>query len=192
VTASPEWRPKTASWVGSGGESGALGDTHHLHVAAVKSRATILVRPAHVLTRRKESLRAERPLSCVPRLPRQLGWPPHGARTCHQTTHARRSFPTQDEVLGRLYTPSTLIVQAEPRPITWARPTFAPSTCRAPALPRRCCVTSKMLATPVAPSGCPFERSPPDTFTGMRPPHSPSPSSFRRPASPSAQSPRFS
>ena len=35
-----------------------------------------------------------------------------------------------------------------------------------PAAPRRCVVTSKMLATPVAPSGWPFERSPPETFTG--------------------------
>src|SRR4029453_14343657 len=41
-----------------------------------------------------------------------------------------------------------------------------------------------MLATPVAPSGWPLERSPPDTFTGMRPPHPTSPSSLSLPAHP--------
>src|SRR5207245_7096337 len=45
------------------------------------------------------------------------------------------------------------IVQAEPRPMTWARPTFASLTWRWPASPRRCQTTSTPLATPVAPSG---------------------------------------
>src|SRR3990172_3731317 len=53
------------------------------------------------------------------------------------------------------------IVQAEPRPITCARPTFAPCTCRAPACSRRCQTTSTMFATPVAPSGGPFDNKGP-------------------------------
>ena len=58
------------------------------------------------------------------------------------------------------------MVQAEPRPMTWARPTLAPSTWRLPASPRRCQTTSQTLATPVAPRGWPFERRPPLAFTG--------------------------
>src|SRR5207248_1403056 len=61
------------------------------------------------------------------------------------------------------------MAQAEPRPITCVRPTLAPSTWRAPASPRRWVVTSKRLATPVAPSGWPFEMSPPETLTGIFP-----------------------
>ena len=38
--------------------------------------------------------------------------------------------------------------QAEPRPITWARPTLAPSIWRSPASPRRWWHTSQMLAMP--------------------------------------------
>jgi hypothetical protein len=43
--------------------------------------------------------------------------------------------------------------QAEPRPITWARPTLAPSIWRSPASPRRWWQTSQMLAMPVAEIG---------------------------------------
>jgi hypothetical protein len=38
-------RPKTASWVGFGGESVTLGSPHHLHVAAGEAGATFLERP---------------------------------------------------------------------------------------------------------------------------------------------------
>src|SRR5207237_3681130 len=47
-----------------------------------------------------------------------------------------------------------LIVQAEPRPITWASPTFEPSTWRPPASPRRRHTISTMFATPAAHSVC--------------------------------------
>jgi hypothetical protein len=57
--------------------------------------------------------------------------------------------------------------QAEPRPMTWARPTFAPSIWRSPASPRRWWQTSQMLAMPVAAIGWPFDSRPPDTFTGV-------------------------
>src|SRR5262249_19794214 len=53
-------RPKTASGVGSGGGIGALGSTHHLHVAAGQAGATVSVRPEHVPTQRPEPLPSER------------------------------------------------------------------------------------------------------------------------------------
>ncbi len=58
-----------------------------------------------------------------------------------------------------------LIVHAEQSPITCASPIFEPSTCRPPACPRRWKTISAMFATPVAPSGWPFESSPPLAFT---------------------------
>ena len=59
--------------------------------------------------------------------------------------------------------------QAEPRPMTWARPTLAPSIWRSPASPRRWWQTSQMLAMPVAAIGWPFDSRPPDTLTGVVP-----------------------
>ena len=53
---------------------------------------------------------------------------------------------------SRMWTP-----QAEPRPMTWARPTLAPSIWRSPASPRRWWQTSQMLAMPVAAIGWPFD-----------------------------------
>ncbi len=47
----------------------------------------------------------------------------------------------------------TCTPQAEPRPITCARPTFAPSIWRSPASPRRWWQTSQMFAMPVAAIG---------------------------------------
>ena len=52
-----------------------------------------------------------------------------------------------------LYFVRMFSVQAEQRPMTWAMPTFEPSTWRSPAWPRRCQTISAMFATPVAPSG---------------------------------------
>jgi len=54
--------------------------------------------------------------------------------------------------------------QAEPSPMTWARPTVAPSIWRSPASPaggRHL----QMLAMPVAAIGWPFDSRPPDTLT---------------------------
>ena len=82
--------------------------------------------------------------------------------------------------------------QAEPRPITWARPTLAPSIWRSPASPRRWWHTSQMLAMPVAAIGWPLDSSPPDTFTGVFPSRQVAPDSKNGTASPSAQSMRLS
>ena len=65
---------------------------------------------------------------------------------------------------SRMWTP-----QAEPRPMTWARPTLAPSIWRSPASPRRWWQISQMLAMPVAAIGWPLDSRPPDTFTGVEP-----------------------
>src|SRR6185295_4192594 len=54
---------------------------------------------------------------------------------------------------------------APPRPrLCWSA-TFAPGTCRLSATPRSCQLSSAHCASPVAPSGWPFEISPPDGFT---------------------------
>ena len=53
-------------------------------------------------------------------------------------------------------------------PMFWARPRFAPLTCRLPALPRSCVTSSWIWATPVAPTGCPLLFRPPLALTGMR------------------------
>src|SRR6267154_2734183 len=76
-----------------------------------------------------------------------------------------------DEALEHLfvnYTVRMWIVQAEPRPITWAWPALALGTRRSLARSSwvRCHTTSQMFATPVAPSGWPLESRPPDTLTG--------------------------
>ena len=51
----------------------------------------------------------------------------------------------------------TWMPHAEPRPMTWARPSLAPSIWRSPASPRRWWQTSQMLAMPVAEIGWPFD-----------------------------------
>src|SRR5262249_59005034 len=86
-------RAKTASWLGSGGESEALGSTHYLHVAAGKAGATIFVRPEHLQTRRPGSSSARR-LRCraCDVLPRRLCRPRHGIRPIHRAPHARLRF----------------------------------------------------------------------------------------------------
>jgi hypothetical protein len=114
------------------------------------------------------------------------------ARVWRIDTEEPPPSPTAHRDPQARYTPRMLTVQAEPRPITCARPSRAPGTCRSPACSRRWSVSSKRFAIPVAPSGCPFESRPPETFTGTRPPWAVSPSSTSRPASPAAQSPRFS
>ena len=45
---------------------------------------------------------------------------------------------------------------------------------------------------PVAPSGWPLDKRPPETLTGTPPPNYTSPSSINLPASPSSQRPKFS
>lgn len=59
--------------------------------------------------------------------------------------------------------------QAEPRPITWARPTLASAIWRSPPSWRRCWHASQMLAIPAAEIGCPFDCRPPETLTGFDP-----------------------
>src|SRR5437868_1230588 len=60
--------------------------------------------------------------------------------------------------------------QAPPRPRLCWRATLAPGTCRFSALPRSCQLSSEHCASPVAPSGCPFEMRPPEGLTTHRPP----------------------
>ena len=49
-------------------------------------------------------------------------------------------------------------------------PTRAPATCRSPAAPRNCQVSSQTWAMACAGTASPKEASPPLTFTGIRPP----------------------
>src|SRR5690606_26439816 len=93
----------------------------------------------------------------------------------------------QAATFSRMCTP-----QAEPRPITWARPTLAPSIWRSPASPRRWVAISQTLAMPVAAMGWPFDCSPPDTLTGRRPSRHVAPDSKKSTAPPSGQSIRLS
>src|SRR5580704_1701147 len=72
--------------------------------------------------------------------------------------------PPQAADFSKMWTP-----HADPRPMTWARPTFAPSIWRSPPSPRRCWATSQMLAMPVAAIGWPLDSSPPETLTGVDP-----------------------
>ena len=87
---------------------------------------------------------------------------------------------------------STWTTQAEPRPMTWVRPTLAPSIWRSPASPRRWVVTSNRLATPVAPSGWPLESRPPDTLTGISPSRHGPRRSMKSPAPPRSHRLRLS
>jgi hypothetical protein len=82
--------------------------------------------------------------------------------------------------------------QALPSPMTWARPTRAPSTCRAFASPRKCWQISQMLAMPVAAIGCPLDSSPPLTFTGVLPSRQVAPELNRSTAPPGSHSFRLS
>jgi hypothetical protein len=84
------------------------------------------------------------------------------------------------------------IPQAEPRPITWARPTLALWICRGPASPRRCWQISQTLAIPVAPMGWPLDWRPPDTLTGRPPSRQVAPLSNRSTAPPGSHSMRLS
>src|SRR5262249_17093955 len=65
--------------------------------------------------------------------------------------------------LSRHHTVRMWMVQAEPSPMTCAWPTLALGTWRSFARSSWviCHTTSQMFATPVAPSGWPFERRPP-------------------------------
>ena len=67
----------------------------------------------------------------------------------------------QAAAASRMWTP-----QADPSPMTWARPTLAPSIWRSLASPRRWWQTSQMLAIPVAAMGWPLDSRPPETLTG--------------------------
>jgi hypothetical protein len=58
--------------------------------------------------------------------------------------------------------------QAEPSPITLAKPAGAFTFCRLPASPGRCVAISKTFANPVATMRWPFDRNAPETSTNMR------------------------
>src|SRR5262249_6017153 len=98
-----------------GGEGGALGSTHHLHVAAGKAGAAISARPAYGPSRRPGPLPLGRTPAVwsVPRFaaPALLAaaWRSHVPRTIH----ARRPSPTRDAVSGRLLQPGVRFRQAE-------------------------------------------------------------------------------
>uniref|UniRef100_A0A6B0V479 Uncharacterized protein n=1 Tax=Ixodes ricinus TaxID=34613 RepID=A0A6B0V479_IXORI len=70
--------------------------------------------------------------------------------------------------------------------------TLAPGTCLGPAAPLSCQHSSAHWASPVAPSGCPLEMSPPLGLTTYFPPYVLSPRSTNSPALPTGQSPRAS
>src|SRR5439155_8897013 len=79
--------------------------------------------------------------------------------------------------------------QAPPSPTLCCSPSRAPSTCRFSAFPVSCHTSSAHCASPVAPSGWPFDRSPPEGFTTHLPPYVTWSSSISRPPSPSLQRP---
>src|SRR5581483_7919069 len=75
-------------------------------------------------------------------------------------------------------------------PSVWVSPTRAPATWRGPASPRSCVAISAICAAPVAPIGWPLALSPPEVFTGIRPPRLVSPFSAAGPPVPGSKSPR--
>src|SRR5579885_1524431 len=79
-----------------------------------------------------------------------------------------------------------------PRPTVCPRATRAPSTWRASALPRSCQVSSTICPRAEAPSGSPFERSPPLGLTGSREPIVPPPLRTHSPPPPRGQKPSSS
>jgi hypothetical protein len=111
------------------------------------------------------------------------------ARHDQSTRFLRRSLDGARRVadFSRMWTP-----HAEPSPITWARPTFAPSIWRGPPSSRRCWQISQTLAMPVAEMGCPFDCRPPDTFTGVDPSRHVAPERKKSAAPPSSHSIRLS
>ena len=56
-----------------------------------------------------------------------------------------------------------------PRPMVWARATRAPGTWRGPAVPRSWPTSSTTWPRAEAPSGSPFDSSPPERFTDLAP-----------------------
>ena len=71
-------------------------------------------------------------------------------------------------------------------------PTVAPSTWRPVAWPRSCQVTSHTWASACAGTASPKQASPPDGFTGIRPPIVVSPARSSTSASPRLQRPMSS
>ena len=90
--------------------------------------------------------------------------------------------------VGRYWT-STVTQALAPRPMTWASATWAPSTWRTPAVPRSCRTSSTTWPSAEAPSGSPFDSSPPDGLMGSRPPIRASPRARMAAWSPGAHSP---
>src|SRR5690606_32440757 len=84
---------------------------------------------------------------------------------------------------------SSVITTAPPRPRLCCSASEAPSTCRAPARPRSCQLSSVTWAMPVAPSGCPLEIRPPDGLTTHCPPYVVAPDSASLPPCPGSHIP---
>lgn len=119
---------------------------------------------------------------------------PAGRRNC-RTDGERRNVSMQsrpDALHGRQ--PETVatheLFHAAIRGRHGTRP--APATCRSPATPRNCQVTSHTWAMAWAGTASPKEASPPLVFTGMRPPGPVGPCRSSFAASPSPYSPRSS
>src|SRR5262245_2163910 len=105
----------------------------------------------------------------------------------HETATARAARRAQVGHQREASTSVTQLFVARP-PIDWARPTRA-CTCRPSARPRSCQHSSTSCEMPVAASGWPRALSPPDGFTGRRPPMAVSPSRVARPALPGGTRP---
>src|SRR5205823_14843292 len=107
-----------------------------------------------------------------------------------ERAHPDRERPAFERIV-RGHQPLRYIVttHAPPRPTLCWSATRAPSTWRFSAVPFSCQTSSAHCASPVAPSGWPFDRRPPDGFTTHLPPYVTSSSSIRRPPSPSLQRP---
>ena len=94
------------------------------------------------------------------------------AARCRSLTwvaHCEPGYPARGRSLYAAAFSRMWMPQDEPRPMTWAMPTLAPSIWRSPASPRSCVVISNTPAAPVMPIGWPFDSRPPDTLTGMVP-----------------------
>ena len=68
----------------------------------------------------------------------------------------------------------------------------APGAWRSPASPRSCSVSSWIIDRPVAPTGWPFDTSPPEMLIGRSPPSAVAPDATYAPPWPIGQKPSIS
>src|SRR6476646_11024545 len=86
-----------------------------------------------------------------------------------------REYAVEQRTAALTYLVRMTTAALAPRPTVWASATRAPSIWRGPAVPRSCWVSSTTWPSADAPSGSPFDSSPPDGFTGSVPPASVAP-----------------